>query len=103
MRIMGGYARLNRQDITDLNNASEQLAALAALIKRANPQWCDAAVANLIAVNNTIVRLQNKGAAAIARHLERHGIQEPSGETEAAGADEPSNPGQKVDSGEDVG
>ena len=68
-------ARLSQTDVVDLANASAQLVEVANTINRANPVWANAAVQVLIAVNQVIERLQNKGAAAFARYLERHGTE----------------------------
>jgi hypothetical protein len=76
------------QDVADLNLASEDVAACATLIQRNRPSYEAAAVQLLVRANSTIVRIQNKGAGAFARYLERHGVQEPSGDTETAGPGE---------------
>jgi hypothetical protein len=76
MGIHQSAARLSMRDVNDLNQASEQLAALAQMIRRVNPAWCEGAVNLIISVNNTVVRLQEKGATAYARYLERHGVKD---------------------------
>lgn len=68
-------AKLTRRDVGDLAAASEQLVVVADTIRRARPAWGEATVNLLIVVNNTIVRIQNKGAAAFARYLEKHPAQ----------------------------
>jgi len=81
-------ARLTRRDVQELAAASEQLAVVAETIRGIGPKWGEAVVNLLIAVNVTIERIQNKGAATFARYLEKHGApaaQEAS-ETPAAGA-----------------
>src|SRR5712692_2077414 len=74
MSMASRGARISMTDVSDLNVASEDLAAVAELIKRNRPSYQDAAVQLLIRANTTIVRIQNKGAAAYARYLERHGL-----------------------------
>jgi len=71
MGITQHGARLSPRDVSDLNDASENLAAVATLIQRNRPSYGDAAIRLLVEANNTVVRIQNKGAAAFARHLER--------------------------------
>ncbi|HVH78593.1 MAG TPA: hypothetical protein VM782_04330 [Stellaceae bacterium] len=58
--------------MTDLAKASAAIAELAHTIQRANPVWAAASVQVLISVNETIVRLQNKGAEAFSRYLAKH-------------------------------
>ena len=77
MSIDSHAARVTRRDVVDLGTASEQLAVAADTIRRMRPAWGEAVVNLLIAVNVTIERLQNKGAAAFARYLEKHGAQSP--------------------------
>lgn len=77
MSIDSHAARITRRDVVDLAAASEQLAIAAQTIRRANPTWGEAVVNLLIPANATITRLQNKGAAAFARYLEKHGLQKP--------------------------
>lgn len=71
MSIDSYGARLTRRDIAELDNASNALAAVAGSIQRANPVWKDAAIQNLILANNTVVRLQAKGQAAIDKEIAR--------------------------------
>ena len=68
-------ARLTRRDVQELAAASEQLAVVAQTIRDMGPKWGEAVVNLLIAVNVTIERIQNKGAATFARYLEKHGPQ----------------------------
>jgi len=68
------------RDVADLANASAQLVEVANTINRANPVWANAAVQVLIAVNQVIERLQQKGAATYARYLEKHGMPAAPGE-----------------------
>lgn len=75
MSIDSHGARITRRDVTELATASEQLAVAAETIRRLRPQWGEAVVNLLIAANLTIERLQNKGARAFARYLEKHGTQ----------------------------
>ena len=70
-------ARLSERDIADLEISSQRLAAAAGAIRRANPTWGEAVVQSLIEVNNVVVRIQEKGARAFARYLERHGTKKP--------------------------
>ena len=83
MGVHQSGARITMRDVNDLNLASEQLAAAADMIKRANPVWAPATVQLLIEANTTIVRIQHKGARAFARYLEKHGVQEAPGAAEA--------------------
>jgi len=77
--------------VRDLNDASEALATAADTIKRINPSWSGTVIALLIRANETIVRIQNKGAAAFARYLERHGVKEPLQATEIEKPDDDAN------------
>ena len=77
------YARLSRKDVQDLNDASEALASAAATVQAMHPQWADGVVRLIIIANEVVVRVQNKGAMAIAKYLEKHGAKEAPGETEA--------------------
>src|SRR5882672_1745750 len=65
-------ARLTRRDVQELAAASEQLAVAAETIRGMGPKWGEAVVNLLIAVNVTIERIQNKGAATFARYLEKN-------------------------------
>jgi len=86
------YARLSQRDVQDLNQASEQLVGAFRTIEAMRPNWAPAVLQNLLAANQVVVRVQNKGAAAIARYLEKHGLKEAPGAAEAAGAED--DPGQ---------
>jgi len=68
-------AKLTRRDVTDLAAASEQLVVVADQVRGSGVRWGETAVNLLIVANNTVVRIQNKGAAAFARYLERHSPQ----------------------------
>lgn len=70
-------AKLTRRDVTDLATASEQLVVVADQIRSSGVRWGETAVNLLIVVNNTVVRIQQKGAGAFARYLERHPLQKP--------------------------
>lgn len=70
-------ARLSLSDVRDLDQASQQLVVVADTIRQMGPKWGEAAVNLLIAANLVIVRIQNKGAAAFARYLDKHGPQKP--------------------------
>lgn len=59
--------------MTDLATASEQLAVAAQTIRNMHPAWGEAVVNLIIAVNAVVVRIQNKGAEAYARYLQKHG------------------------------
>lgn len=74
MPIQNAAARISRRDVADLDKASTTLAVAAAQIKRMNPAWADAVIQLMIEVNETIVRIQTKGANAFARYYERHGL-----------------------------
>ena len=70
-------ARLSETDIQELDEASNNLAAAATTIQRIKPSWGDPVVQLLILVNNTILRIREKGAGAFARYLQKHGLQKP--------------------------
>ena len=93
-------ARISVRDVHDLNDASEALATAADTIKRINPSWSGTVIALLIRANETIVRIQNKGAAAFARYLERHGVKEPLQATEAENQADDPNRDQEINSEE---
>ena len=63
------------RDVQELATASEQLAAAAGVIRRVNPSWGEGVVNLLIAANQVVVRIQEKGAGAYARYLQRHGTE----------------------------
>ena len=86
MSIDSHAARITRKDVTDLGIASEQLAVAADTIRRIKPAWGEAVVNLLIAANLTIERIQNKGARAFARYLEKHGLQGAQDSPETAAA-----------------
>src|SRR3981189_3289533 len=73
MSIDSYGAKLTRKDVVALAEASEQLAVVSNHIRGSGVRWGEVAVNLLIVVNNTVVRLQSKGAAAFARYLEKHG------------------------------
>jgi hypothetical protein len=93
-------ARLSVRDVAELNEASEALAAVAEQIKRVNPGWAPAAVQLLIQANETIVRIQNKGARAYAAWLERHGTQPAAAGADDLNASDESNQARNVPPGE---
>src|ERR1700687_4797823 len=70
-------AKLTKRDVTELAQASEQLVVVADMIRMSGVKWAEVAVNLLIVVNNTVVRIQTKGAAAFARYLEKHPSQKP--------------------------
>ncbi|HVI11024.1 MAG TPA: hypothetical protein VND65_22250 [Candidatus Binatia bacterium] len=75
--------------MTDLATASEQLAVAAQTIRNMHPAWGEAVVNLIIAVNAVVVRIQNKGAEAYARYLEKHGATgRPSSPPEAGTSDQ---------------
>ena len=94
-------ARITMRDIEELNRASEDLFAVSEMIKRANPTWRDGAIGLLVRANDTVVRVQNKGAAAFSRYLQKHGTQGAAGDTTAQGAEERTGDPQKSQPGED--
>ena len=75
MSLDSHAARVTRRDVDDLAQASELLAVAARTIRDMGPKWGEAVVNLLIVANNTIERMQNKGARAFARYLEKHGMQ----------------------------
>jgi hypothetical protein len=70
-------ARLSRRDVVELAQASEQLAVVCGMIRSSGVKWAEVSVNLLIVVNQTVVRLQQKGAGAFARYLEKHPPQSP--------------------------
>jgi hypothetical protein len=76
MSIDSYGAKLTRRDVSELTIASEQLVVVAETIRGMGPKWGEAAVNLLIAVNAVVTRIQNKGATAFARYLEKHPEQE---------------------------
>src|SRR5208337_3775096 len=96
MSIDSHGARITRRDVVELNTASEQLAVAADTIRRMRPAWGEAVVNLLIAVNVTNARLQNKGAAAFARYLEKRGPETLQDVLADALAEEQTNPGRKT-------
>ena len=96
MSIDSHAARVTRRDVVDLATASDQLAVAADTIRRMRPAWGEAVVNLLIAVNATIERLQNKGAAAFARYLEKHGAQSSQDASENETLGDSSNPERKT-------
>ena len=89
-------ARLSRRDVQELNSASEALADAAHTIQQMRPQWGPAVVRLLVMANDVVVRVQNKGAEAFAKYLEKHGLKELPGETEAEGAEDDPDQGRKT-------
>jgi len=75
MSVDNRGARLTRRDVTELAAASEQLVVAANTIRSMGPKWGESVVNLLIAANLVIERIQNKGAAAFARYLQKHGTQ----------------------------
>src|ERR1700676_3195351 len=73
-------AKLTKRDVTELAQASEQLVVVADTIRMSGVKWGEVAVNLLIVVNNTVVRIQTKGAAAFARYLEKHPPETPQDE-----------------------
>jgi len=67
MSIDSYGAKLTKRDVTELAQASEQLVVVADMIRLSGVKWAEVAVNLLIVVNNTVVRIQTKGAAAFAR------------------------------------
>src|SRR5258708_6378300 len=77
MNIDSYGARITRRDVTELATASEQLAVAAETIRRVHPAWGEAVVNLLIAANTVIERVQNKGARAFAKYLEKNRSESP--------------------------
>src|ERR1700681_1497150 len=77
MSIDSYGAKLTKRDVTELAQASEQLVVVADTIRMSGVKWGEVAVNLLIVVNNTVVRIQTKGAAAFARYLEKHPLEMP--------------------------
>ena len=94
MNLGNRGARLRPQDVQELNQASEEMAAAAEIVKRTNPSWGAAVIQLLISANNRVVAIQNRGAATFARYLEKHGIQEPQDGSDASIPGEPTSDGQ---------
>jgi hypothetical protein len=63
---------VTRRDVVELAQASEQLAVVSNMIRSSGVKWGEVAVNLLIVVNNTVLRIQSKGARSFARYLERH-------------------------------
>jgi hypothetical protein len=95
-------ARISARDVQELNQASEHLATLAQQIQRVNPTWAATAIALLMQANNTIVRMQNKGAGAFARWLQKHGTQEAPLATDLENPQEGPNLGRRMPPGEEL-
>jgi hypothetical protein len=100
MAIDSYGAKITRRDVTELATASEQLAAVSRLINSSGVKWADAATQLLISANNVIVRIQNKGAAAFARYLQKHPPETPQAAAAGEIPGERANQGEKIDSGE---
>jgi hypothetical protein len=94
-------AKLTRRDVAELATASEQLAVVAEQIRGSGVRWGGISINLLIVVNNTIVRIQNKGAAAFARYLERHPLQKPQDEPAELKPGEDANPVRKSNQDEE--
>lgn len=75
-------ARLSFKDVRELDEASDRLAIVANTLKAAKYANGPALVQLLIESNESIERIKLKGAAAIARHLERKGVISSSSEAE---------------------
>ena len=65
-------AKLTQRDVVDLAQASTNMAVVAETIRSSGVKWADATINLLLIANNSVVRIQNKGAAAFARYLEKH-------------------------------
>ena len=90
MRMSDSAARLSIRDLTDLDDASNCIAAACAQVQASGSKFTPAVEALLIRANNHVVRIQAKGAKAYALWMERHGPKPASEETlEAAPGDEP--------------
>lgn len=93
MDLSGRGARISQRDIRELDAASDALAMAASIIKRDRPRCTDDVVGLLIKANETIERIKAKGAAALARYLERRGVTVPIDDT-GAPAEEITSPGE---------
>lgn len=77
-------ARLSEKDVADLAAVVAAIHELAFTIQRANPVWAAAAVQVLTTIQDVVIRLQNKGAEAFARYLEKRGLKPAQDEPAAA-------------------
>ena len=58
---------------------------MADVIHRANPSWTAGAINALITANNVVVRLGEKGAAALKRFVDKHDAETAPPGTDAGG------------------
>ena len=101
MAIDSYGAKLTRRDVVELAEASEQLAVVSNQIRSSGVRWGETAVNLLIVVNNTVVRIQSKGARAFARYLEKHPPQSPEAAAAEPIPEEDANQVAKSTPGED--
>lgn len=97
MLMSPGYTKLAQKDIVDLNHASECIASVAATIQQMRPQWAPGVMQLLIDANTIVVRIQNKGANAIARYLEKRGVGRSLEKTEVSAADTETGPESSIE------
>jgi hypothetical protein len=95
-------ARLSRRDVVDLAQASEQLAVVSGMIRSSGVKWAEVSVNLLIVANQTVVRIQQKGAGAFARYLEKQNPMPPALKAEIEKVDEELNQVRKTPPDEDV-
>jgi hypothetical protein len=100
MSIDSYGAKLTKRDVTELAQASEQLVVVADMIRMSGVKWAEVAVNLLIVVNNTVVRIQTKGAAAFGRYLQKHPLETPKEEPAEAKPGEGANQAPKSTSDE---
>ena len=74
MLLSPGYTKLSLKNIHDLNTASECICSAANTIASVRPQWGPAVIQLLTQANDIVVGIQNRGASAIARYMEKHGV-----------------------------
>jgi hypothetical protein len=94
-------AKLTQRDVVDLAQASTNMAVVAETIRSSGVKWADATINLLLIANNSVVRIQNKGAAAFARYLEKHKPADPPLKAEISRLDDDLNQVRKKPPGED--
>jgi hypothetical protein len=95
-------AKLTQRDVVDLAQASTNMAVVAETIRSSGVRWADATINLLLIANNSVVRIQNKGAAAFARYLEKHPPKSPDAAAAKPIPDQDANQVAKSTTGEDV-
>lgn len=89
--------RLSQRDIKDLDKASQALAAAHETVARAKPHWYASVSNAIITANDVIVRIQERGARALARHVEKHGLPGHQAASEPPDVDDPPSSSRKID------